>query len=360
MGLFWKEKNPSYIRGNTVVLLGIVCEPCLLASVTVLDPSFTDTAPQFEDKKDDGSVIKHKILQLPHSHVAFNNHTENMELLEEEGPPREAMEIEDVEEILDDGTVHRTHKVHRHALKHIRKSVKSDVGKENLLEEKDVEVEGTGKETVLETFEERPKSVTEIKEEEILKDGTTVKRQVILSSLVQKVRTRAKSFDDSGQELSSDEYEIEETIPGTQSCFVARAGSSSSSSSMEDFEANIEEETETFVDGTQVQTTLLKTTETRKSRSRSGSLERTEDTYTLKERRITPSHTPRSGSPVRDIDDETLATLQSVSKTVRSGHFESSTHKTEDTIETTSEFKTEEFLPESAIMEEKQQGNLRV
>lgn len=327
-------------------------------------PSLTDARQYFEDKKDDGSIIRHhKIIQLPKTRVVFDpsENVEMIDVMEEEGPPREAMEIEDVEEVLADGTVHTTHKVHRHALKHVRKSTKTEAGQENLLEDKEVKIEGTGKDTVIETFTQRPKSVTEIREEEVLEDGTKVKRQVVLSSLIQKVRTRSRSFDDSGKELSSDEYEIEEIMPGTQSCFVAREMSSSSSSSVEELEADIKETEEFFVDGTKVQTTLLEAKEVRKSRSRSGSLERSEDTYTIQERRITPSHTPRSGSPVEEMDEEKLlSTLQSISKTTKSGHYESTTHTTKDKVETTSDLTTETFTPESAIKgsTENTQGNI--
>ena len=327
-------------------------------------PSLTDTGQFFEDKKEDGSVVRyHKIIQLPKAHVAFDTSTKNIQLidmLEEEGPPREAMEVEDCEEVLADGTVHTTHKVHTHALKHIRKSVLTNGKKENV-EERDVEVSGSGRETVLETFTERPKSVTEIKEEEVLEDGTLVKRQVVLCSLVQKVKARTKSFDDSGKEVSSDEYEIEEILPGTQSCFVAGNVSSSSSSSMEELEADIEETEELFVDGTKVEMTRLEAKQTRKSRSRSGSLERSEDTYTITERRITPSHTPRSGSPTQEMDEEkVLETLESASKIVKSGHYESSTHITKEAVETTSDLKTETFTPQSALKGEtsKTQGNV--
>ena len=318
----------------------------------MFDPSLEDTAQYYEDKKYDGSIIKHhRIRHLPRSHVSFDQ-TENVELVEVEGPPREAMEVEDEEEILEDGTVHKVHKVRRHSLKHIRKSLRSDAGEEDLVEEADVDV--PGKQTILETYEEPPKNVSVLEEEEeILDDGTRVKRQVITCSMTQKVRTRAKSFDESGQEISSDEYEIEEVVPGTQSSFLANVSSSSSSSSFIDdlaeMEASIKEEEETYDDGTQVQTTLLQAKETRKSRSRSGSLERTEDTYTVRERRITPSHTPRSGSPVQAVDDETLATLQSVSKSIKTEHFEATVHKTEDKIETTSELQLEQFLPPDAL-----------
>lgn len=318
-----------------------------------------DTSQYFEDKKKDGSVLKHhRIRHLAPGHVSFDQ-TENVELLEEVGPPHEAMEFEDKEEIMDDGTVHKIHKVHKHSLMHIRKSLKSDAGEEDLVEEGEIEVEGAGIDTVLETFEEPPKNVTDVEEvEEILADGTRVVKKVIASSLVQKVRTRTMSFGEDGQELSSDEFEIEEIVPGTESCFVDRGDSSSSSGSslieeLEQLEAAIKEEQELFDDGTEVQNILLQARQFRKTRSRSGSRERTEGSCTVQERRITPSHTPsqspRSRSPVQAVDDETLANLQSVSKTMRAEYYETTTHKTETSFETSSDIRTEEFLPEAAL-----------
>ena len=289
----------------------------------------------------------------PASHVSFDQ-TENVELLEEEGPVHEEKESEDEEEILEDGTVHKVHKVHKHSLKHIRKVLKSDLGEEDILEDEDIDVPGTAIDSVLETFEEPAKPVIEVEEEdEILPDGTKVHRKIVSSSLVQKFRTRTRSFGEGGEEISSDEYEIEEVVPGTQSCFVARDSSSSSSSSvveeLELLEAAIQEEQELLDDGTEVQTMLLRATETRKKRSRSGSRERREHTYSVEERRVTPSHTPshtpRSGSPVQGLDDKTLEALQSVSKKIRHEHFEATTHKTEEHIETTSDLRTDEYLP---------------
>lgn len=331
---------------------------------TAFDQSLEDPSQYFEDRKDDGSILKHhRLRHLPPGHVSFDQ-TENVELLEEEGPPHEAMESEDEEEILDDGTVHKVHKVHRHTLKHIRKVLKSDHGEEDILEDEDIEVAGTGIDTVLETFEEPPKNVTEVEEEdEILPDGTKIHRKVVSSSLVQKFRTRTRSFGEGGEEISSDEYEIEEVVPGTQSCFVARDSSSSSSSSvveeLELLESALKEEQEVLDDGTEIQTTLLHTRESRKTRSRSGSRERREHTYTVEERRVTPahtpshspSHTPRSGSPVQGLDDKTLAALQSVSKKIKHEHFEAKTHKTEEHIETTADLRTDEYLPKLAIKE---------
>ena len=336
----------------------------------MFDDSLEDAAQYYEDKKDDGSIVKHhRIRHLPRGHVSFDQ-TENVEFLEEEGPPREEVDIQDEEEILEDGTVHKIHKVRRHSLKHVRRALKSDAGEEDLIEEGDIEVVGTGKESILETFEEPPKNVYDLKEEEeVLEDGTRVKRKVIYTGMVQKIKTKAKSFDDSGQEISSDECEIEEVLPGTQAAFRADCSPSSSSSSsflddLDEVQASIKEEEETYDDGTQVSTSLLQAKRTRKSRSRSGSLERSEGTVTVHERRITPSHTPvhtpRSGSPVpgqegtlapavQPVDDETLANLQSVSKTIRSGTFESTTHKTGDTVETTSELRTETFVPQEAL-----------
>ena len=316
-----------------------------------------DTTQYFEDKQDDGSVLKHhRIRHLTPGHVSFDQ-TENVELLEVEGPPHEAMEFEDKEEILDDGTVHKMHKVHKHSLKHVRKSLKSDAGEEDVLEEKDVEVEGSGVDTVLETFEEPPQTVMDIEEEEeILDDGTRVKHKVISSSQVQRIRTRTKSIDEGGQEISSDEYEIEEIVPGTQACFVQRDSISSSGSSLieelEQLEAAIKQEQELLDDGTEVQNLLMQAKRYHRTRSRSRSRERTEG-VTVQERKVTPSHSPvqspRSRSPAPAADDETPANLQSVSKIVRSEYIEMTTRTTEGSIERSSEFKTDDLSHEDAL-----------
>ena len=330
--------------------------------IAAYDPTLEDRDQYFEDKKDDGSILKHHRLRHlpPASHVSFDQ-TKNIEFLEEEGPVHEEKESEDEEEIMDDGTIHKVHKVHKHSLKHVRKVLRSDQGEEDILEDEDIDVPGTAVDSILETFEEPAKPVMEVEEEdEILPDGTKVHRKVVSSSLVQKFRTRTRSFGEGGEEISSDEYEVEEVVPGTQSCFVARDSSSSSSSSvveeMELLEAAIEEEKEYLDDGSEVQTMLLHATETRKTRSRSGSRERREKKYTVEERRVTPSHTPshtpRSGSPVTALDDKTLEALQSVSKKItRHEHFEAKTHKTEEHVETTTDYRTDEYMPGDQVME---------
>lgn len=321
-----------------------------------------------EDVKEDGTVVKtHRIKHLPRGHVSFDQ-TEDVQYVEEEGPERVETTVEDQEEVLEDGTVHKVHKVRKHSLKHVRKSLKSDIGEEDVVEDSDVEVPGSGKQEIVEVYEEPPKKVIQVEEEEeTLDDGTKVKRQVIMSSMVHKVKTRTKSFDEGTGRESVDEQEMEEVVPGTQSCFIARSESSSSSSSfiddLDEMEATIKEEDETYVDGTKITTSLLTATEKRKSRSRSGSIDESEDTLVIREKRITPAHTPshsppgspRSRSPV---NVEELAS-KLAEKTVRSARFESVTHKHDGEVERTEEYSTDEFLPPKAppaLLDEEQPG----
>jgi hypothetical protein len=306
-----------------------------------------------EDVRPDGTVVKtQRIKHLPRGHVSFDQ-TEDVAFIEEEGPLRTETEIQDEEEILKDGTVHKIHTVRRHSLKHVRKSLRSDAGEEDIVEEADLELPGT--EQIVETFQEPPKQMMEVEEEEeTLEDGTTVKRKIIMSSLVQHVKRRTRSIDEGTGIEHSDEEEVDEIIPGTQTFFVARPGSSSSSSSFVDdldqMEATIEEEEETYDDGTVVQTTFLEATEKRKQRSRSGSLSEMEGKVTITERRVTPAHTPVStppGSPRSrsPVNIEELA-AKIAEKTIKKAHYESVRHQTEDgDVETTSEYKTESFVP---------------
>ena len=335
----------------------------------MFDPVLKEGETYMEDKKDDGTVVKtRRIKHLPRGHVSFDQ-TEDVQYVETEGPERVETTIQDEEEILDDGTVHKTHTVKRHSIKHVRKSLRSDAGEEDIVEDSDVEVPGTGNEKVTDVYEEPPKKVIQFEEEtETLDDGTKVKRQVVMSSMIHKIRTRTKSFDEgTGKELVAEE-EMDEVVPGTQSCFIARSDSSSSSSSyiddLDEMEATIEEEDETLVDGTFIKTMHLTATEKRKTHSRSGSIDESEDTMDIREKRITPApsptHTPpcspRSGSP---LNVEDLA-ARIAEKTIRTAHFESVTHKHGGEVESTSEYQTDEFLPKEQqpplLLEEEKQG----
>ncbi|XP_053392981.1 uncharacterized protein LOC123564339 isoform X44 [Mercenaria mercenaria] len=327
----------------------------------VFDPALQGGQSYMEDIKPDGTIVKiQRIKHLPRGHVSFDQ-TEDVAFIEEEGPLRTETEIQDEEEILDDGTVHKTHVVRQHSLKHVRKSLRSDAGEEDIVEETEIELPGTEK--IVETFDEPPQKVLEVEEEEeTLEDGTTVKRKIIMSSMVHHIRTRTKSIDESTGEQHEEEDDTEEIVPGTQSFFVAGSGSTSSSSSfiddLDEMEATIEEEEEAYDDGTLVQTTFLEATEKRKQRSRSGSLSETEGKIIVTERRVTPAHTPvstppgspRSGSPV---NLEELA-AKIAEKTIKKAHFETVRHQTEGgEIEETTEYKTESFLPPArALVEE--------
>ena len=333
----------------------------------MFDPTLQEGESVYEDQKPDGSVIKkRRIKHLPRGHVSFDQ-TEDVEYLEEAGPVRVETDIQDETEILDDGTVHKIHKVTRHSLRHVRKSLRSDAGEEDVVEEADIEVPGSEREKVVETFEEAPRKIMQVEEEEeVLEDGTKVKRQVIMSSMVQKIKQRTRSIDQGVVE--EDEEEITEVVPGTQSCFIARSDSSSTSSSfiddLDELDALVEEETETLDDGTKIQTTLLQAHETRESRSRSGSIERSEDVVLVKEKRVTPApspaHTPpqspRSGSPVQM---EELAS-HLAQKIVRSAHLEAKIHKTETSIEETSQFTTDEMIPPESgvLLQDEPEGKL--
>lgn len=318
----------------------------------MFDPALQGGESFVEDVKPDGTIVKtQRIRHLPRGHVSFDQ-TEDVAFIEEEGPLRTETEIQDEEEILDDGTVHKIHTVKRHSLKHVRKSLRSDAGEEDIVEEADLELPGT--EQIVETFEEPPKKVLEVEEEEeTLEDGTRIKRKIIMSSMVQHTKKRTKSIDEGTGEEREDEEDVDEIIPGTQSFFVARSDSSSSSSSfiddLDEMEATIEEEEETYEDGTVVQTTFLEATEKRKQRSRSGSLSM-EGKVIISERKITPAHTPVStppGSPrsKSPVNIEELA-AKIAEKTIKKAHYETIRHQTEGgDIETTSEYKTESFLP---------------
>lgn len=339
----------------------------------MFDPLLEAGEAVLEERRSDGTIIKmKKIKHLPRGHVSFDQ-TEDVALIQEEGPIRTETEVQDDEEILEDGTVHHTHKERRHSFKHIRKALRSVAGEEDLVEEEDLELPGS--ESIVETFDQPPQKVFEVEEEEeTLEDGTHVTRKIIMSSMVHKIKTRTKSIDEATGEEREEEEESDEIVPGTQSFFVARPdGESSTSSSsfiddLDELQATIEEEDETLDDGTYIQTKFLEATQKRKQRSRSGSLSETEGSIVIQERRVTPAHTPvstppgtpRSGSPV---NLEELA-AKIAEKTIRKAHLESTRHKTGDQVEETQEYTTESFLPPARALVpddwSEEPGNARV
>lgn len=331
----------------------------------MFDPDLKGGESYMEETKPDGSILKSKrIKHLPRGHVSFDQ-TEDVEYLVQESPLRTETEVQDQEEVLEDGTIHKIHKVHQHSFKHVRKSLRSDAGEEDIVEDEDVEL--PGREEIVETFDEPPKKVVEVEdEEELLPDGTKVQRHIMMSSMVHRIKTRTKSIDEGTGQVIEEEQEVDEVVPGTQSFFVSRDDDSSSSSSfiddLDEMQATIEEEDELLDDGTKIQTTFLEATEKRKQRSRSGSFAETEEKISYTERRITPAHTPVStppGSPrsKSPVNIEELA-AKIAEKTIKKAHIETVRHKTESDYEETTDITTESFEPSHAIGEstEPQEG----
>lgn len=328
----------------------------------MFDPKLREGECCLEEQRSDGTIVRmQRIKHLPHGHVSFDQ-TEDVAFFQEDGPIRTETEIEDAEEVMEDGTLHKTHKVRRHSFKHVRKALRSDAGDEEVIEERDVELPYS--ENIVETFDEPPQQVMNVEEEqETLADGTIITKKIIMSSMVHHIRTRSKSIDATGEEKEVEE-DIEEIVPGTQSFFVSRpdVSSSSSSSFVDDLdlmEATIEEEEETLDDGTLIHTTFLEATEKRKQRSRSGSIAETEDKLIITERMVTPAHTPvhtppgspRSRSPVNIAELAAKIT----EKTIKKAHFESVRHETKGEIEETSEFRTDDYIPPTHAVGEEQQ-----
>lgn len=212
----------------------------------------------------------------------------------DQGDERDEVEEKDEEEILPDGTVHHKHIVSHHRLKHIIRSVPSESGEEEIVEE-DEEVPGSAKSEVLEMFEEPPHRVQETEDiEEILPDGTKVTRHVVMSRMVHKLKTHHESFDnDHGKVV--EEYEIEEVVPGTESAFVAGLDSDYEEELERRRQATVGELEEVLDDGTVVTRSLTSSETSSRVRSRSGSVEEMQEHTLVTEERVSPS--PRSGSP---------------------------------------------------------------
>ena len=144
-----------------------------------------------------------------------------MEEVTREEPEREEVDVKDETEILPDGTIHSVHEVVHHKVKHVHRSRASQSGEEEVYEG-DEEVPGSAvKKDVLEMYEQPPKLVQDTEEiEEVLPDGTKVKKQVVMSRMVHLIKMHHESFDEEHGKIE-EEYEIEEVIPGTESAFVA-------------------------------------------------------------------------------------------------------------------------------------------
>ena len=137
---------------------------------------------------------------------------------------REEVKVKEESEVLPDGTVHSTQRVLHHKVRHVRRSNKDDDGG---MYEADEEVPGSSKEEVFEMFEQPPKLVQKSEDiEEVLDDGTKVKKHVVMNRMVHLIKMHHESFDEEHGKTEED-YEIEEVIPNTESAFVTSLDSDS-------------------------------------------------------------------------------------------------------------------------------------
>ncbi|XP_065923059.1 ankyrin-2 isoform X42 [Magallana gigas] len=208
---------------------------------TAVHPGETVIETELEEEEEvaveqvlpDGSKVRRKRFKSGESIKSENGEPESMELVEEEGPEKEAVHYEENEEILEDGTVHKVSRTRRQSLKRVKRTLISESGEEENIFDDDVAVPGKAKEDVIEVFEEPAKPVTKVEEVEVVRDdGKVMKKRMVMNRMVSNVKTFHQSFDDAGN-LQEDEYEIEAIIPGTESTFVEGDDSTTSSSSSE-------------------------------------------------------------------------------------------------------------------------------
>lgn len=308
----------------------------------------------YEELLPDGSKIIHR-----KTHISTSRG--EMEVLLQEGPERDEVEMKEEEEILSDGTVHHTQKISHHKLKHIKKSIPSQSGEEDIYEG-DEEVPGSTKSEVIETFEQPPHLVREKEDiEQVLPDGTKVKRHVVMNRLVHLVKTHHESFDENHGKVIED-YEIEEVIPGTESAFVEGVDSDYEEEMERKHQATMGELEQVMDDGTVVTQRLMTTETTTRTRSRSGSIDETVEQASIKEERVSPS--PRSTSPrpveegvegeQEDTDIYDYSNKTVVHSTVRTGHFEEQSSK--GVVESTLEV-VEDMLSKGQLQTDNVGGN---
>ncbi|XP_060074822.1 ankyrin-2-like [Ylistrum balloti] len=299
----------------------------------VFDSNIPPQETRYEETLPDGTVIKHrtvrKFTRQPTLEIEDESKSTD-EVTESEGPIREEIDVQESEEILPDGTIHSFQKVRRHSVKHVRKSLKSETGDEDIFEG-DVAIPGTNREDIIETFEEPARQVRDVESiEDTLPDGTKVKKQIISSRMVHRIHTHHQSVDEGGEKTEED-YEIDEIIPGTESCFIDNDESSSSSSGSytdEDdelggeIEAELGEVEEVLADGSIIRKRVIESHETIRVKSPSGDIDKAQVSKTITEEKYIPS--PRSTSPVTVEDEADFHDMAKnvVQRTVRSAHFE--------------------------------------
>lgn len=181
----------------------------------------------YEETLADGTVVRHTKMHAI-NHPKFQS---GAEMVEMEGPEREVVDYDEDTEILPDGTIHRTSMVRRHSYKHVKRHVRSESDDKEIYDG-DVDVPGTERQEIVEVFEEPPTIVKDVEEiETVNKDGTVVKRKVVTSRVVHKIKTRSLSVDESGN-IETEEYSCDEIVPMTESAFAQDVSSSSSSSTV--------------------------------------------------------------------------------------------------------------------------------
>lgn len=340
-----------------------------MSPLTVIDSNIRSEETFFEETLPDGTVVKHKKTRRfsRQPTVDAEEEVSCTEVVEAEGPIREEVDVQESEEILPDGTIHSYQKVRRHSIKHVRKTLKSDTGDDEDIFEGDVMVPGTAKEDVIETFEEPARQVRDVEDiEDVLPDGTTVKKQIVSSRMVHRILTHHMSVDEGGEE-SLEKYEIDEIIPGTESCFIECEESSSSSSgsyTTDDEEeedpdaevtADLGEIEEVLADGTVIRKRRIESHETVRVKSDSGDIDEAETSRTITEERVVPS--PRSTSPVHVHFEDDVHDKDVVHRTIRAAHLEATQRG--DEIETLYDLTQDELVapPGHALTEPAETGN---
>lgn len=255
-----------------------------------------------EEELADGSKVKHKMMRVRSESMDKKTIERMVEVIEKLKAPKEQVTVEENENILPDGTIHRVRKVTTHSVTHLERQHRHEGLTEKVFDG-DVKIPGSESLETLETFEKPPYPETVVEHvDELLPTGEVQKRKVIKNRMIHKIKTRHQSFDaDKGQ--LNEEYEIDEVIPGTESTWYADSDvSSESGSDIEEQQekvdlGRVEEVTD---DGTVITKEIVetRTTTTRTVHSRSGSVDKETTESVVTEEFITPSPSPRSASPV--------------------------------------------------------------
>ncbi|XP_052685796.1 uncharacterized protein LOC128165370 isoform X39 [Crassostrea angulata] len=236
-----QEPTEEEVRAQQAAVDELAARLSSAEEPTAVHPGETVIETELEEEEEvaveqvlpDGSKVRRKRFKSGESIKSENGEPESMELVEEEGPEKEAVHYEENEEILEDGTVHKVSRTRRQSLKRVKRTLISESGEEENIFDDDVAVPGKAKEDVIEVFEEPAKPVTKVEEVEVVRDdGKVMKKRMVMNRMVSNVKTFHQSFDDAGN-LQEDEYEIEAIIPGTESTFVEGDDSTTSSSSSE-------------------------------------------------------------------------------------------------------------------------------